>query len=176
VTVPLALLAIPSAIIGAITIKPMLFEGFFKDSIFVNVEKHEAMKELAEFEMRYWKAVAPETTGVSPEQMAAVIASYPLVKQGMERLNREKVNLKGTPLQTVTTFDAVKSAQQAAKDTESSAGSASGLSGMLARKMMKKDESKSRATIFTVTGETLEIATTVNATDLAIPSDFKQSK
>jgi len=135
-----------------------------------------AMKELAEFEMRYWKAVAPETTGVSPEQMAAVIASYPLVKQGMERLNREKVNLKGTPLQTVTTFDAVKSAQQAAKDTESSAGSASGLSGMLARKMMKKDESKSRATIFTVTGYLLETATTVNATDLAIPSDFKQSK
>src|SRR3954447_24798985 len=72
-----------------------------------------AMKELAEFELRYMKAVAPETAGVTPEQMAAVIASYPLVKQGMDRLNREKVNLKGTPLQTVTTFDAVKSPQAA---------------------------------------------------------------
>ena len=92
----------------------------------------------------------------------------------MDRLNQEKVNLKGTPLQTVTTFDAVKSPQQAAKDSESSSGG--GLSGMLARKIAKKDDSKTRATIFTVTGETLEIATTVSATDLAIPADFKQSK
>jgi len=133
-----------------------------------------AMKELADFEMRYWKAVAPETAGVSPQQMAAVIATYPLVKQGMDRLNREKVNLKGTPLLTVTTFDAVKSAQEAAKETESSGSG--GLSGMLARKVIKKDESKSRATILTLTGETLEIATTVSAADLAIPPDFKQSK
>jgi hypothetical protein len=133
-----------------------------------------AMKELAEFEMRYWKAVAPEETGVSPEQMAAVLASYPLVKQGMDRLQREKVNLKGTPLLTTTTFDAVKGSQQAAKETESSGGG--GLSGMLARKMMKKDENKPRSTIFTVTSETLEIATTVAAADVAIPPDFKQSK
>jgi hypothetical protein len=133
-----------------------------------------AMKELAEFEMRYWKAVAPEETGVSPEQMAAVLASYPLVKQGMDRLQREKVNLKGTPLLTTTTFDAVKGSQQAAKDTDSSGGG--GLSGMLARKMMKKDENKPRSTIFTVTSETLEIATTVAPADLAIPPDFKQSK
>ena len=133
-----------------------------------------AMKELAEFEMRYWKAVAPETTGVSPEQMAAVLATYPMVKQGLDRLNREKVNMHGTPLQTITTFDAVKGAQQAAKETTDS--SSGGLSGMLARKMMKKEDSKPRSTIFTLTGETLEIATTVSPADLAIPGDFKQVK
>ena len=133
-----------------------------------------AMKELAEFEMRYWKAVAPETTGVSPEQMAAVLATYPMVKQGLDRLNREKVNMHGTPLQTITTFDAVKGAQQAAKETTDS--SSGGLSGMLARKMMKKEDSKPRSTIFTLTGETLEIATTVSPADLAIPADFKQVK
>ena len=49
-----------------------------------------AMKELAEFELRYWKAIAPETAGVSAEQMAAVMAMYPMVKQGMERLNRRR--------------------------------------------------------------------------------------
>ena len=133
-----------------------------------------AMKELADFEMRYWKAVAPEAAGVSAEQLAMVIASYPLVKQGMDRLNREKVNLKGTPLSTVTTFDAVKSPQQAAKENESSSGG--GLSGMLARKVMKKEDAKPRATIFTLTGETLEVATAVSAADLAIPADFKQNK
>jgi hypothetical protein len=133
-----------------------------------------AMKELADFELRYWKAIAPETAAISAEQMAAVIAMYPMVKQGMDRLNKEKVNMKGTPLSTVTTFDAVKSPDQMAKESESSSGGG-GLSGMLARKMMKKDkEEKPRVTIFTITGETLEIATTVPPSDLEIPTGFKQ--
>jgi hypothetical protein len=137
-----------------------------------------AMKELAEFEMRYWKAIAPETTGVSPEQMAAVLAMYPLVKQGMERLNQEKVSLKGTPLATDTTFEAVKSKEQLAQENESSSssGGGGGIGGMLARKMMKKEEPKARATIFTVSGETLELSTTVTAADLEIPAGFKQTK
>jgi NADH-quinone oxidoreductase subunit L len=46
VTVPLIFLAIPSAVIGYLTIGPMLFGDFFKDSIFVNSELHPAMKEL----------------------------------------------------------------------------------------------------------------------------------
>jgi NADH-quinone oxidoreductase subunit L len=46
VTVPLIFLAIPSAVIGYLTIGPMLFGDFFKDSIFVNAELHPAMEEL----------------------------------------------------------------------------------------------------------------------------------
>jgi NADH-quinone oxidoreductase subunit L len=48
VTVPLVLLAIPSVVIGFMAIEPMLFGEFFKDVIFVNAEKHPAMKEMAE--------------------------------------------------------------------------------------------------------------------------------
>jgi NADH-quinone oxidoreductase subunit L len=48
VTLPLVLLAIPSVVIGLFTIQPMLFGEFFKDSIFVDVVKHPAMKELTE--------------------------------------------------------------------------------------------------------------------------------
>ena len=47
VTVPLVLLAIPSVVIGFITIQPMLFGDFFKNVITVNLEKHPAMQELA---------------------------------------------------------------------------------------------------------------------------------
>ena len=47
VTVPLVLLAIPSVVIGFLTIQPMLFGEFFKGAIFVNAEKHPAMEELA---------------------------------------------------------------------------------------------------------------------------------
>ena len=47
VTVPLILLAIPSVVIGFMTIQPMLFGEFFKDAIIVNLDKHPAMQELA---------------------------------------------------------------------------------------------------------------------------------
>ncbi|MGV0958732.1 MAG: NADH-quinone oxidoreductase subunit L [Limnohabitans sp.] len=48
VTVPLVLLAIPSVVIGFMTIEPMLYGEFFKDVIFVNAEKHPVMEEMAE--------------------------------------------------------------------------------------------------------------------------------
>lgn len=48
VTAPLVLLAIPSVVIGFMTIQPMLFGDFFKDAIFVNGHLHPAMEELAE--------------------------------------------------------------------------------------------------------------------------------
>ena len=48
VTAPLVLLAIPSVVIGFLTIRPMLFGDFFKDSIVVDAARHPAMKELGE--------------------------------------------------------------------------------------------------------------------------------
>ena len=47
VTVPLVLLAIPSVVIGFMTIEPMLFGDFLKDAIVVDADKHPAMAELA---------------------------------------------------------------------------------------------------------------------------------
>ena len=48
VWVPLVLLAIPSVLIGFMTIEPMLFGEFFKDAIVVNADKHPVMQELGE--------------------------------------------------------------------------------------------------------------------------------
>ena len=47
VTFPLIALAIPSVVIGYLTIGPMLYGDFFKDAIFVNAEKHPALEEMA---------------------------------------------------------------------------------------------------------------------------------
>ena len=47
VTIPLVLLAIPSVVIGYLTIAPMLYGDLFKDSIFINADRHPAMAELA---------------------------------------------------------------------------------------------------------------------------------
>jgi NADH-quinone oxidoreductase subunit L len=48
VTAPLVLLAIPSVVIGFLTISSLLFGDFFSDSIFVDEAAHPAMKELTE--------------------------------------------------------------------------------------------------------------------------------
>jgi NADH-quinone oxidoreductase subunit L len=48
VWLPLALLAIPSVVIGYLTIQPMLFGDFFKDSIVVDASRHGAMAGLAQ--------------------------------------------------------------------------------------------------------------------------------
>ena len=48
VTLPLVLLAIPSLVIGFITIGPVLYGDLFADSIFVDTARHPAMTELAE--------------------------------------------------------------------------------------------------------------------------------
>ena len=129
-----------------------------------------AMKELAEFEMKYWKAIAPETALVSAEQMATIAALYPMIKPAMDRVTQETVNLTGTSLATTMTFESVKSKAQIEEASKSSGGG--GLSGMLARKMVKTDN-RPRATIFTMSSETLEIATTVGAPDVDIPAGFK---
>jgi hypothetical protein len=137
------------------------------------------MKEVAEFDLRYWQQLqGPEAAAISAQQMAAIMAMYPMVKQGMERLQKEGTKLQGTPLATVTTFEAVKSKEQMTQESQNkeSSGGGGGLGGMLARKMMKKDNAdvKQRATIFTINNEVQEISTNVAAADLEIPAGFKQ--
>jgi NADH-quinone oxidoreductase subunit L len=48
VWLPLVLLAIPSVVIGFMTIQPMLYGEFFKDAIFMDESRHHAMEEMAE--------------------------------------------------------------------------------------------------------------------------------
>jgi NADH-quinone oxidoreductase subunit L len=77
VTLPLILLAIPSVIIGFIFIDPMLFGDFFKDSIFIDLEKHKAMEELAhEFHGAAAMALHGLTTAPFWLALAGVVSSW----------------------------------------------------------------------------------------------------
>jgi len=136
----------------------------------------DAMKELYEFDIRYYKQLAGnEAVGISPEQMATILAMFPAVKQAMDRLQKEGPKLQGTPLATTMVFEAVKSKAQMEQPAEKSSGS--GLGGMLARKMAKKDNSASpRAMIFTSIHEVQEVTTNVAASDTSIPEGFKEKK
>ena len=83
--------------------------------------------------------------------------------------------MQGTPLATVTTFDA---REEPGADRRRKASRPSG--GGIERHARPQDDEegrqKPRATIFSGTTETLEIATTVPPSDLEIPAGFKQSK
>lgn len=138
-----------------------------------------ALKELAEFDVRYWKQLqGPDAMGMSAEQMAMVLAMYPMLQQASERLAKEGSKLQGTPLATTTTFEIVKTKEQMAQQADSGSGGGGGLSGMLARKLAKKDagEARPRATIFTVLSETEEVATSVAPADVDLPAGFKEKK
>jgi NADH-quinone oxidoreductase subunit L len=77
VTVPLVLLAIPSVLIGYLTIQPMLFGEFFKDVIFVNAEKHGAMAGLAGiFHGPLQMAIHAFSTAPFWLALAGVVTSY----------------------------------------------------------------------------------------------------
>jgi NADH-quinone oxidoreductase subunit L len=78
VTVPLLLLAIPSVVIGFMTIQPMLFGEFLKDAIHINLELHPAMEKFAE-EFHGPLAMALHAFSTAPFYLAlggAVVAWY----------------------------------------------------------------------------------------------------
>ncbi|MEZ5707220.1 MAG: hypothetical protein R3E56_19465 [Burkholderiaceae bacterium] len=95
VTVPLVLLAIPSVLIGLMTIEPMLLGGFLKDAIHVNGELHPAMETFRE-EFHGWVGMALHAFSTMPFWLAlagAVSAWYmylinPAVPAALERFFR----------------------------------------------------------------------------------------
>ncbi len=154
-----------------------------------------AMKEVVDFDIRYAKALyGPMISGASPQDMASAMAMYPMMKPAIEKMAAEGSKLQGTPVLTVTTMDAVKSAEQIAAE-QNSAGetksassppptSVSGLIGGFGKRMAQKKANddaaaagpKDRVTVMTTTTETLKVATTVSAEEVAVPPGFKESK
>ena len=77
VWVPLVLLAIPSVVIGAMTLKPMLLGDFFANVIVVDGARHPAMAALAE-EIHGWWAMGLHGLTALPTwlALAAAVLSY----------------------------------------------------------------------------------------------------
>jgi hypothetical protein len=75
------------------------------------------------------------------------------------------------------TVDAVKSPDQMTQaQQQQSQNQPKGIGGLLAKKIVKTDEPKARSTVMTTHHLVLELATSVAASDLAIPADFKEKK
>ena len=138
----------------------------------------ESLKELSDFDIRYGKKLyGEEAFAAAMDQMAVVMAMFPMLGKASARMAQEGDKLKGTALAMSTTFETVKSkAQMSEQANQGNSGGGGGLGGMLARKMMKKEDPKQRALVFTLNHEFLEVGTSVGAADVDIPAGFKEKK
>lgn len=154
--------------------------------------KQVTLKEIGDFERRYYEKLAgPMVSSVDAKQMAAAVAMFPGVKEAFARLSRE--DFGGTAIQTTTTLDAVKSAEQMKQDASASSSSTGdkpnplsvggAIGGFMRRRQQKqeeaaaaKDTDPSRATFMTINNEVLKIASNVTAADVALPAGFKETK
>jgi hypothetical protein len=148
-----------------------------------------AMKDVAEFDARYaQKLYGGVFSGVSAAQMATMMATYPMMKDAVAKMNAEGGKLEGTAIQTTMTADAVKSAEQIAEETKARTkeddskaappATPGGLLGGFAKKMAQKkmagdSDVKPRATFMTATTEVLKVTTDVTAADVAVPAGFQ---
>ena len=157
-----------------------------------------AMKEVGEFYMKFFQKVyggSTMMTGMRQDQMATIMAMYPMMKDAMGKMTTEGQRIQGTSILTTTTFETVKSAAEVAQEAQAGSGggddskkapaSVGGLLGGIARRAAAKKASggdqqqqgdKSRATIMTSTTEVLKVVTDVSASDVAIPAGFKENK
>jgi NADH-quinone oxidoreductase subunit L len=77
VTLPLVLLAIPSLVIGYLTIEPMLYGNFFRNAIYINAEAHPVMEEMAqEFHGALAMAIHAVSSPVFWLALAGVVLSW----------------------------------------------------------------------------------------------------
>jgi hypothetical protein len=145
------------------------------------------MKDVLEFEKRFADKLALSTM-IDAQQMATVMAMYPMMGDAMKRLQAENVNLSGTPVLTTMTVEAVGTKEQAVQAKPEPKQDAiptglGGLAGRLGRKVIKKDpepaaaqaqgQSDARTTFMTIEHELLKVVPTVNDADLQIPAGFK---
>jgi len=144
-----------------------------------------ALKDIADFDRRYYEKLAGPALQVDAQQLATAMAMLPGLKEAFARLNKE--TLDGTPIQSTMTVEAVKSAEQM-KQQQSGGGagaqstptSVSGVVGGIMRRRAAANAEKTadspRTMFMTVNTEVLKISTAVSADDVALPAGFKLTK
>jgi hypothetical protein len=149
-----------------------------------------SLKEIADFERRYYEKLAGPVSAIDAQQMATAMAMFPGLKEAFARLTRE--DFGGTAIQTTTTVDAVRSAEQMKQSSGSSAQSderanpasiGGAIGGFMRRRQQQKEQeagatggNPARSTFMTINNEVLKIASNVTAADVALPAGFKERK
>ena len=150
-----------------------------------------AMTEVADFDRRYAERLGTPMM-LDAQQMAMATAMYPMMRDAIAKLQTEKVNMDGTPVMTVVTFQAVANAaqakeQQAAREEPRGMPGLGGLGGRLGRRIMNRGnddkpapaagtaapQAPNRATVMTLTHEVVKVTPSATDADLALPAGFR---
>jgi len=148
-----------------------------------------AMKEVEDFDRRFAEKLLLPFAADYAQQMAPMVAMYPGLKEGMGKLQAEKVNMDGTSVLTVIRMEAMGNAEQSAQAPQAQQNkqaeiprSLGGLLGGLGRKAASKDDNNAgsgkaaSASLMTINEELLSVTTNVADADVSIPAGFKEKK
>lgn len=147
-----------------------------------------AMQENADFNVRYFKAIAGSyAEGVPPEQMARATSLFPGLAAAFQALNVKGASaLDGTTIMSDITVESVKSPEELAQakqdDQPSAGGGLGGLFGGLGKKLAKKaagdkeSANQARTTVMTLHHEVRSIGTSVAADEVEVPAGFRQQQ
>lgn len=135
-----------------------------------------AMKELSDFNQRYFKQLYGDSLA-EMQQMAVLMATTPTFAKAMKEFAKHRGAFNGEPIRTTMTFETVAGpGQQAGGEEEEGSGSL--VSGLMARAMKKRQASRGEeaapghAKLFESTTELLSAST--DAGDVGLPAGFKK--
>ncbi|OLD57077.1 MAG: hypothetical protein AUI54_03995 [Acidobacteria bacterium 13_1_40CM_2_56_5] len=150
-----------------------------------------AMKEIDDFTLRFYQKLAGPYGFGDPEQMAAVMAANPFMKDAIEKFQKEAANLDGTSILLNMTVEVAAPPEESAQlqkvqerepktDITSVRGVLGGLGRRIGRKNDEKKEEPQTATpgrvgLMSMNHELVRISTDVSDADLAIPAGFKET-
>lgn len=134
-----------------------------------------AMKEIADFDRRYFeKLYGPLYGSAEMQQMAVLMATNPTFAKAMKTFSQKRSSMEGTAIRTNLSFETVAGKDQAA---ESDSGSASPLGGLMRRVQQRRQEKSgepAKSKLFDSTVELTRATGSASASDVAIPAGFAQ--
>jgi hypothetical protein len=147
-----------------------------------------AYRELADFDRRFIEKVYGSDFSAAAGQMAAAMAMSPAFGKAMKAFNEKQSDFEGTPIRTKMTFETVAGAnqdqkkQQTESDSSTPSSAPDAVIGSLFNKMKQQrkqqeaesGQSPNRSTLFDSNSELIQATTTASASDVAVPSDFRQ--
>jgi hypothetical protein len=142
------------------------------------------LKELTDFRVKYAQAVYGEMAAQAAQNMTQAMAMYPQMQDAMKKMAEEARKLDGTPLFTEMVFQVQAPPGQATQSEQRSSPPPTSVGGLLGGLMRKRGGDKpaadaapavpGRATVVTMTTETLQIASNATDADVALPAGLKQ--
>jgi len=144
------------------------------------------MKEIAEFDRRYFSKIYGSTySAADMQQLAMLMATNPALGKAMKAFSDKKSSFEGTAVRTTLRFETVVPPGQAASNNQEESGggvpSAGRIVGGLMGRIKKSREQKSdqpsspeRSELFNSTSEILKVYPSVSREDVSIPSAFTQ--